>query len=105
MTKLLSCRYNMDTNRVEARFEDETVLSIDCAAVEGEYCNTLAQRAELDWKGTDRVSHRHPVTSCRSTCTITKVIHLLTRSLIICLSLIHIEMCIRDSYRGILKRE
>ena len=22
MTKLLSCRYNMDTNRVEARFED-----------------------------------------------------------------------------------
>ena len=49
MTKLLSCRYNMDTNRAEARFEDETVLSIDCAAVEGEYGNTLAQRAELDW--------------------------------------------------------
>ncbi len=49
MTKLLSCRYNMDTNRVEARFEDETVLSIDCAAVEDEYVNTLAQRAELDW--------------------------------------------------------
>ena len=49
MTKLLSCRYNMDTNRVEARFEDETVLSIDCAAVEDEYDNTLAQRAELDW--------------------------------------------------------
>lgn len=49
MTKLLSCRYNMDTNRVEARFEDETVLSIDCAAVEDEYGNTLAQQAELDW--------------------------------------------------------
>ena len=49
MTKLLSCRYNMDTNRVEARFEDETVLSIDCAAVEDEYGNTLVQRAELDW--------------------------------------------------------
>ena len=49
MNKLLSCHYNMDTNRVEARFEDETVLSIDCAAVEGEYGNTLAQRAELDW--------------------------------------------------------
>lgn len=49
MTKLLSCRYNMDPNRVEARFEDETVLSIDCAAVEDEYGNTLAQRAELDW--------------------------------------------------------
>ena len=49
MNSLLSCRYNMDTNRVEARFEDETVLSIDCAAVEDEYGNTLAQRAELDW--------------------------------------------------------
>ena len=49
MTKLLSCRYNMDTNRVEARLEDEIVLSIDCAAVEDEYGNTLAQRAELDW--------------------------------------------------------
>ena len=49
MTKRLSCRYNMDTNRVEARFEDETVLSIDCAAVEDEYGNTLAQRAEPDW--------------------------------------------------------
>ena len=24
MNKLLSCRYNMDTNRVEARFEDGT---------------------------------------------------------------------------------
>ena len=49
MMKLLSCRYNMDTNRVEARFEDETVLSIDCAAVEDEYGNTLVQRAELYW--------------------------------------------------------
>ena len=49
MTKLLSCRYNIDTNRVEARFEDETVLSIDCAAVEDEYGNTLVQWAELDW--------------------------------------------------------
>ena len=49
MNKLFPCRYNMDTNRVEARFEDETVLSIDCAAVEDEYGNTLVQRAELDW--------------------------------------------------------
>ena len=39
--KALSCRYNMDTNRVEARFEDETVLSIDCIAIEDEYGNTL----------------------------------------------------------------
>ena len=49
MTKLLTCRFNMDTNRVEALFEDSTTLAIDCIAVEDEYGNTPAQRAELDW--------------------------------------------------------
>jgi hypothetical protein len=49
MNKLLSCHYNMDTNRVEARFEDGTTLAIDCTAIEDEYGNTPAQRAELDW--------------------------------------------------------
>lgn len=39
----------MDTNRVEARFEDDTTLSIDCIAIEDEHGNTPAQRAELDW--------------------------------------------------------
>ena len=49
MNKLLSCRYNMDTNRVESRFEDGTTLAIDCIAIEDEYGNTSAQQAELDW--------------------------------------------------------
>ena len=49
MTKLLSCRYNMDTNRVEARFKGGTTLAIDCIAVEDEYGNTQKQRAELGW--------------------------------------------------------
>ncbi len=49
MNKLLSCSFNMDTDRVEARFEDGTTLAIDCATVEDEYGNTPAQRAELDW--------------------------------------------------------
>ena len=40
MSKLLSCHYNMDTNRVEARFEDGTTLAIDCIAIEDEYGNT-----------------------------------------------------------------
>ena len=48
MNKLLSCRYNMDTNRLEAQFNDGTILSIDCIAVEDEYGNTPTQRAELD---------------------------------------------------------
>ena len=49
MTKLLTCRYNMDINRVEARFADGTALAIDCIAVEDEYGNTPEQRAELGW--------------------------------------------------------
>ena len=49
MTKLVSCRCNMDTNRVEALFADGTTLAIDCIAVEDEYGNTPAQRSELDW--------------------------------------------------------
>ena len=47
--KVLSCRYNMDTNRAEAQFENGTTLSIDCITIEDEYGNTPAQRAELDW--------------------------------------------------------
>ncbi len=49
MHKLLSCRYNMDINRVEARFADGSAVAIDCIAMEDEYGNTPAQRAELDW--------------------------------------------------------
>ena len=39
----------LDTNRVEARFEDGTTVAIDCIAIEDEYGNTSTQRAELDW--------------------------------------------------------
>ena len=49
MNNLLSCRYNMDTNRVESRFFDGSAVAIDCIAIEDEYGNTPAQRAELDW--------------------------------------------------------
>ena len=49
MNKRLSCRFNMDTNRVETRFEGGTTVAIDCTAIEDEYGNTPAQRAELDW--------------------------------------------------------
>ena len=49
MNNLLSCRYNMDTNRVEARFTDGSAVAIDCTAIEDEYGNTPTQRAELDW--------------------------------------------------------
>lgn len=49
MNKLLSCHYNMDTNRVEARFADGSAVAIDCITIEDEYGNTSTQRAEPDW--------------------------------------------------------
>ena len=49
MNKLFSCRFNMDTNRVEARFEDGITVTIDRIAIEDEYGNTPAQRSELVW--------------------------------------------------------
>ena len=49
MNKLFSCRFNMDTNRVEARFEDGITVAIDRIAIEDEYGNTPAQRSELVW--------------------------------------------------------
>ena len=42
MNKLLSCHYNMDTNRVEAQFADGSAVAIDCIAIEDEYGNTPA---------------------------------------------------------------
>ena len=36
MNKLLSCRYNMDANRVKARFADGSTVAIDCIAIEDE---------------------------------------------------------------------
>ena len=39
----------MDTNLVEARFAYGTIVAIDCTAIEDEYGNTPAQRADLDW--------------------------------------------------------
>ena len=58
MNNLLSCRYNMDTNRVEARFEGGTPLSIDCIAVEDEYGNTPAtpRHSGQSWTGCCTIS-------------------------------------------------
>ena len=46
MNKLLSCHYNMDTNRVEAQFADGSAVAIDCIAVEDEYGNTYNKPLE-----------------------------------------------------------
>ena len=44
-----ACTFNMDTGCVELLLRDGRKISIDCIAIEDEYGNTPAQRAELDW--------------------------------------------------------
>ena len=56
MNKLLSCRFNMDTNRVEARFEDSITLAIDCIAMEDEYGSTPGHSGQ-SWTGCSTTSH------------------------------------------------
>ena len=49
MSKLISCEYNMDTARVEMKYSDGTMISIDTIAVENEVADSMYQRSELDW--------------------------------------------------------
>ena len=49
MSKLISCEYNMDTARVEMKYSDGTMISIDTIAVENEVADNMYQRSELDW--------------------------------------------------------
>lgn len=43
------CHYDIDTNRVEAKLSDGSVLSIDVIAVENEFVDNKYQRSELDY--------------------------------------------------------
>ncbi len=49
MSKLISCQFNIDTACIELVFDDESQISIDCAAVENEVADNCFQRSELDY--------------------------------------------------------
>lgn len=49
MKTLLSCEFNMDTGCVELRYSDDSVISINCTAVEDEVANSRFQWSELNW--------------------------------------------------------
>ena len=49
MKRLISCEFNMDTNRVELLYTDGIMIAIDTIAVENEYAEDMYQRSELDW--------------------------------------------------------
>ena len=49
MKTLISCEYNIDTACVEVKYNDSSMISIDCIAVENELDASMLQRSELDW--------------------------------------------------------
>ena len=49
MTYLISCEFNMDTDCVELKFNDGSMIAIDTIAVENEVADNMYQRSELDW--------------------------------------------------------
>ena len=49
MKKLLSCEFNMDKACVELKYEDGTLIWIDCIAVENEVARNMYEQSELDY--------------------------------------------------------
>lgn len=49
MKKLLSCEFNIDTACVELKYDDGSMIAIDCTYVENELDASMLQRGELDW--------------------------------------------------------
>ena len=49
MKTIKSCEFNMDTGCVELRFQDGSMISIDCTAVENGVADNRFQRSELDY--------------------------------------------------------
>lgn len=49
MKKLLSCASNMDSGCVELKFNDGSMIAINCTAVENEVADNMYQRSEPDY--------------------------------------------------------
>ena len=49
MEKLIFCKYHEDSQTVELRYTDGTLIDIDCMAVEDEVARNMYERSELDY--------------------------------------------------------
>ena len=49
MKKLLSCAFNMDSGCVELKFNNGSMIAINCTAVENEVADNMCKRSELDY--------------------------------------------------------
>lgn len=45
----ISCTYNLDTACVEIRYDDGSMLAIDCIAVENQFARNRFEQSELDY--------------------------------------------------------
>ena len=49
MKRVVSCEFNMDTGCVEAKYEDGSIIAINCITVGNQIADNMYQRADLDW--------------------------------------------------------
>ena len=49
MSKIISCEFNIDTACVEVKYQDGSMISIDCTRVENEVARNMYEASELDW--------------------------------------------------------
>ena len=49
MSKIISCEFNIDTACVEVKYQDGSMISIDCTKVENEVARNMYEASELDW--------------------------------------------------------
>ena len=46
MKRVVSCKFNMDTGCVETKYNDGSMIAINCTAVENQIADNMYQRAE-----------------------------------------------------------
>ena len=49
MKKVLSCAFNMVSSCVELKFNDGSMIAINCTAVENQVADNMYERSELDY--------------------------------------------------------
>ena len=46
---VISCEFNIDTACFESRFQDGSMIAVDCTLVEAEVSRNMYESSELEW--------------------------------------------------------
>ena len=49
MDRIISCEFNIDTACVEVKYQDGSMIAIDCTRVENEVARNMYEASEVDW--------------------------------------------------------